>query len=114
MFTFLDLLVVVGLGLAAATLLSVVLVFAIKNDTARRVFFYVVSVLGLYVSTIGIRIGSSGGFLIQMGVGILTAIVAVAAVVVERVKKDSEAWFLAARITSAITLVVAFANGLLL
>ena len=46
MFTSLDLLVVVFMALAAVTLLSLCLMFLIRNNTARKVFFYITSALG--------------------------------------------------------------------
>ena len=41
MFTSLDLLMIVFMALAAVTLLSLALMFLIRNKTARKVFFYV-------------------------------------------------------------------------
>ena len=60
MFTSLDLLVVVSMGIIAATFLSLMLMFLLKNQKAKRVFFYIVVALGVYVSTIGFRIGITG------------------------------------------------------
>ena len=65
----LDLLVIVFMVIVALTLLSLALMFLIRNKTARRVFFYIVLVLGLYVATIGLRIGFSGYFFEQIALG---------------------------------------------
>ena len=114
MFTSLDLLVVVGMGLVAATLLSLCLMFLLKNKTAKRVFFYIVAALGLYASTIGIRIGFSGWFPEQIGLGVLTALMSIGAFVLERVCKGDEKKLRIARIVAAAALVLGIANGLLI
>lgn len=114
MFTFLDLLVVVALVLATMMFASIILMFVIKNDTAKRVFFYVASALSIYMSTVAIRIGLAGEFIIQMGVGFATIVAAIATIVLERKGKDSDKMFLAARVASAVTLVAAFINALIL
>ncbi len=113
MFTSLDMLVIVFMILAAATLLSLALMFLIRNKTARRVFFYVTSVLGLYMSWVGFRIGLGGLFPIQMVVGIVTALMCIGAFVLERVSKGSDKMLLIARIISAAALVIALFNAIL-
>lgn len=111
MLTSLDLLVIVFMALAATTLLSLCLMFLIRNRTARRVFFYITSVLGLYVSWVGFRIGIGGWFTGQMAVGILTALMCIGAFVLERVGKSNDKMFLIARILSAAALLLAFFNA---
>ena len=112
MFTSLDLLIIVFIALAAVTLLSLCLMFLIRNKTARKVFFYIASVLGLYVSWIGFRIGIGGLFSIQIVIGILTALMCVGAFVLERVSKGNNKMFLIARIISASALVLGFFNAI--
>ena len=112
MFTSLDLLIIVFIALAAVTLLSLCLMFLIRNKTARKVFFYIASVLGLYVSWIGFRIGIGGLFSIQIVIGILTALMCVGAFVLERVSKGNNKMFLIARIISAAALVIGFCNAI--
>ena len=112
MFTSLDLLIIVFIALAAVTLLSLCLMFLIRNKTARKVFFYIASALGLYVSWIGFRIGIGGLFSIQIVIGILTALMCVGAFVLERVSKGNNKMFLIARIISAATLVIGFCNAI--
>ena len=112
MFTSLDLLIIVFMALAAVTLLSLCLMFLIRNKTARKVFFYIASVLGLYVSWIGFRIGIGGLFSIQIGIGILTALMCVGAFVLERVSKGNNKMFMIARFMSAAALVIGFCNAI--
>lgn len=111
MLTSLDLLVIVFMVLAAATLLSLCLMFFIRNKTAQRVFFYITSVLGLYISSIGLRIGIGGMFSGQMIVGVMTVLICIGAFVLERIGKNSQKTFLIARVLSATALIVALANA---
>ena len=102
MLTSLDLLIIVFMALAAVTLLSLCLMFLIRNKTASKVFFYIASALGLYVSWIGFRIA----------IGILTALMCVGAFVLERVSKGNEKAFMIARFISAAALVIGFFNAI--
>ena len=113
MFTSLDLLVIVFMALAAVALLSLCLMFLIRHKTARKVFFYVASALGLYVSWVGFRIGLGGMFPLQITVGGLSALMCVGALVLERGKKGNDTTFLVARSISAAALVIGFANAIL-
>ncbi len=113
MLTSLDLLVIVFMVLAAATLLSLSLMFLIRNKTAKKVCFYVTSALGIYMSWVGFRIGIGGIFPIQIALGIVTALVCVGAIVFERVRKGNEKAFLISRILSASALVIGLFNAIL-
>ena len=113
MFTSLDLLIIVFMALAAVTLLSLALMFLIRNKTARKVFFYIASALGLYMSWVGFRIGFGGLFPLQIAIGVLTALMCIGAFVLERVSKGSNKMFLIARIISAAALVLGFFNAIL-
>ncbi len=113
MFTSLDLLVVAFMILAALTLLSICLMFLIRNRIVRKVFFYIVSALGLYISWVGFRIGIGGLFYVQIAVGILTAMTIIGAFVLERVSRDNKVMFLIARIVSAAALGVALLNAII-
>ena len=113
MFTSLDLLVIAFMGLAALTLLSLSLMFLLKNQKGKRICFYVVAALGLYVSSIAFRIGLSGQFPTQIVLGVLTALVSVGAFVVERTAKGHEKRFLLARVLAAAALVAGFMNAIL-
>ena len=113
MFTSLDFLVIAFMGLAALTLLSLALMFLLKNKTAKRVFFYIVVALGLYISSIGLRIGLSGWFTAQIGFGVLTVLLGIGAFVVERISKGNERMLLVARILAAAALALSFLNAIL-
>ena len=113
MFTFLDLLIVVVMALAAASLLSVVLMFVVKNKTVRRVCFYIVAALGVYVGTVGFRINWLG-FEVQAALAVALALLCVGAVVLERVKKGDDKVFLLARGMAAASLVVGMVNAFMI
>ena len=113
MFTSLDLLIIVFMVLAAAALLSLCLMFLIRNKPARIVFFYIASALGLYVSCVGFRIGVGGLFSFQIAIGVLTALMCIGAFVLERISKGNDKMFLAARILSVAALVIGFFNAML-
>lgn len=112
MFTSLDLLVIVFMAIAASTLLSLSLMFLIKNKKAQRVCFYVASALTLYVAYVGIRIGL-GMFPMQVALGIVAALAAIAAFVLEKVSKNNPKLFLIARIISAAALMLGLFNAIL-
>ena len=112
MLTSLDLLVIVFLVLGALTVLALSLMLLIKNKTARKVFFFIVSVLSLYICSIGLRSGISGMFVAQIIVGILTVLMTVGAFVLERVSKGNEKMFLFARVLATAALVLGFLNAI--
>ncbi len=112
MLTSLDLLVIVGMALAAVALLALSLMFLLRNRTAKKVFFYLASALGLYASYVGIYIGL-GMFTMQVVIGAVVAVVSIGAFVLERVSKGNEKMFLIARIASALALVVGLFNAIL-
>ena len=112
MFTSLDLLVIVFMALAAVALLSLSLMFLIKNIRAQRACFYVATALALYVSYVSIRIGL-GLFPMQVALGIVAALAAAVAFVLERSSKGNPGSFLIARILSAAALVLALFNAIL-
>lgn len=110
MFTFLDLLIVVVMALAAAGLLAMALMFLIKNKTAQRVCMYIVAALGVYVGTVGFRINWLG-FDLQAGLAIVMALVCIGAFVLERLKKSDDKMFLLARVMASVGLVAGMANA---
>lgn len=113
MFTFLDLLVVVFMALAACSVLSLGLMFLLRNEKAKKVCFYVVVALGLYTAYIGFYIGLGGMFTGQVIFSALTLLMAVASVVLERMSKKDPKWFKIARILAMVMLVIGFSNALL-
>ncbi len=112
MLTSLDLLVIVCMAVAALTLLSVSLMFLIKNKTAKKVFFYITTALGLFVSVAAFLVGFSGFFPIQMAISLLTAWLSIAAIVVSIVCRKYKWTFLAVRLASVAALVIGFINAI--
>ncbi len=111
MFTFLDLLIVVSMALVAAGVLGLALMFLVKNRKVQQVCLYLMAALGVYIGTVGFRINWLG-FEVQAGLAVLMALVCVAAVVLERVKKGDDKFFRISRIMAAVGLVVGLANAL--
>ena len=85
MITFLDLLVIVSMVLIAASLLSLVLMFLIRNKQIQRVCFYITVALSLYVAYVGIRINWLG-FEHQAVLAIALALISIGALVYKRLK----------------------------
>ena len=113
MFTFLDLLIIVSMVLIAASFLSLVLMFLVRNKKVQRVCFYIATALSLYIGYVGIQInwpGFTGQTILAAGM----AIVSISAFVLERVKKNDDKMFLYARIAAAAALAVGTVNALLI
>lgn len=112
MLTFLDLLVVVFMILATVSLLALCLMFLVHKPIVRKVCFYIVEALGIYVATVGVRIN---GYMFpgQSVIAVLAGIACIAALVLERMSKGDEKKFLIARILSAAALVVGICNAFL-
>lgn len=108
--TFLDLLIVVVLGLAAVSLVAIVLMFLVKNTKVRRVCLWLVAALGVYIGYVGIRINCFG-FLPEMLLAGAMALAGIGAVVLERLSKGDEKQFLIARIMASAALVVGLLNA---
>lgn len=109
--TFLDLLIVVAMVLLAASLVSVALMFLVKNKTVKRVCLWIVAALGIYMGYVGLRIMGTT-FMGQALLALLMALVAIGAVVLERLSKNHPKLFLTAQIASAVALFVGMANAL--
>lgn len=108
----LDLLIVVVMVLAAASLLALCLMFLIKNKTVKRICFFGVSLLAVYLGYVGFRIHFPG-FLPRMILAVVIALTAIGAVVLEHLSKDSLARNRLAHILSAGTLVAGMLNAFL-
>ena len=110
MLTNLDFLIIIFMGLIALGLISLCLMFLARNRKVKKICFYVVAALALYSAYIGIRIG----FLLfpgQVAFGVVAAIAAIAAIVIELRYKEKK--FTAASITAAGALVVGVINAIL-
>ncbi len=110
MYTALDLLIIVVMALAATSLLAVALMFLIKNEKVRRICFWIVAALAVYMGYVGFRIHFPG-FMPQMILAGVLALTAVGAVVLERVSKDNEKKFLFARILASVALMAGMFNA---
>lgn len=112
MITFLDLLIIVSMVLIAASFLSVVLMFLVRNKKVQHMCFYVAVALSLYVGYVGIRINWPDFF----GQAVLAAVlvlVSVGSFLLERIKKNDDKAFLFARIAAATATVIGVINALL-
>ena len=110
MTTFLDLLIVVVLALAAVSLVAMVLMFLVRNKTVKRVCLYLVAALGVYLGYVGLQI-LWPGFPGQCVLAGLTALVSIGAGVLEWCSRDSKAKFLTAQGMAAAALIVGMLNA---
>lgn len=113
MLTSLDLLLLVSLVLIAAAFLSLVLMFLVRNQTIRRVCFYIAVALSLYIGYAGVRINWPD-FSHQAILAVVLALISVGAFVLERSKKNNDKVFLYARIAAGAALIAGAVNALLI
>lgn len=112
MLTALDFLTLAFIGLSALSLLAVCLMFLVRKPVARKVCFYIVVILCIYMAYVGLYI-SSGFFLRQTIVAVIVGLTGIATVVLERLSNNDNKKFLIARILSAIALVIGMFNAFL-
>ena len=112
MITFLDLLIIVSMVLIAASFLSVVLMFLIRNKKVQHVCFYIAVALSLYIGYVGIQINWPD-FFSQAVLAAVLALISVGSLVLERIKKHDDKMFLFARIGAATATVIGVINALL-
>lgn len=111
MLTSLDFLILIVMALVAVSLVAMVLMFLIKNDKFRRVCLYLVAALGIYVSCVGLRL-LWPNFMGQVFVAVLTLLISLAAIVLERLsKKNNNKRFLAARLMASAALLASLINA---
>lgn len=108
MFTFLDLLVIVAMVVMASSVVSVLLMYLVKNPTVKRVCFYIVVALGLYMSYANLRMMLVTSSVIP---AVVMALAAIGALVLELVRKGDEKKFLIARILATLVLVIGVLNA---
>lgn len=113
MFTYLDLLIVVALSLIAFGLVSLALMFLLRNQTAKRVCFYLASALAIYLGYVGMRINWPG-FTNQVVLGAVMALVGIGALVLTFLRKGDAKVFRTAQIMTAASVVVGIANAFLI
>ena len=112
MLTALDFLTLAFIGLSALSLLAVCLMFLVRKPVARKVCFYIVVILSIYMAYVGLYI-SSGFFLGQTIVAVIVGLTGIVTVVLERLSNNDNKKFLIARILSAIALVIGMFNAFL-
>ena len=108
--TFLDLLILVVIALAAASLVATVLMFLVRNKRVKRICLYLIAALGLYIGCEGLRI-LWPGFPGQSLIAVLTVLTSIGSVVLERLSRDSKKRFLMAQLLAAGALLVAMINA---
>lgn len=108
--TFLDLLIVVVLALAAVSLVAMVLMFLVKNKTVKRICLYLVAALGIYMGYVGLQI-LWPGFVGQCAIAVLGALTSIGAMVLERLSRDNHKKFLLAQIMASAALIVGMLNA---
>ena len=110
MLTSLDFLILIVMALVAVSLVAMVLMFLIKNSKVRRVCLYLVAALGIYVSCVGLRL-LWPNFMGQVFVAVLTLLISLAAIVLERLSKNNNKRFLAARLMASAALLASLINA---
>ena len=110
MLTSLDFLILIVMALVAVSLVAMVLMFLIKHDKVRRACLYLVAALGIYVSCVGLRL-LWPNFMGQVFVAVLTLLASLAAIVLERLSKNSNKRFLAARLMASVALLASLINA---
>ena len=110
--TFLDLLIVVVLALAAVSLVAMVLMFLVKNRKVSRVCLWIVAALGIYMGYVGLRIMWVNSFA-QSVLAVLMALAAIGSIVLERLSRDHRKTRLAAQIMASVALIVGMSNAFL-
>ena len=110
MLTSLDFLILVVMALVAVSLVAMVLMFLIKNSKVRRVCLYLVAALGIYVSCVGLRL-LWPNFMGQVFVAVLTLLISLAAIVLERLSKNNNNLFFAARLMASAALLASLINA---
>ncbi len=112
MFTSLDLLIIAVMALAAAGMLSLALMFLVKNEKIRRICLGVVAALAVYMGYVGFRIHFPG-FLPQMILAVVLGLVGIGAVVLAKVKKDDSKMLLTSRVMASVAMVAGMLNAFL-
>ena len=113
MFTFLDLLIIVSMVQIAVSLLSLALMFLIRNKKIQHVCFYITVALSLYIGYVGIRINWPD-FFGQAVLGAGLALVGIGSLALERFGKNDDRMFLCARIAASAALIIGIVNALLI
>lgn len=113
MFTSLDWLVIVFWALVVVGLLAMGLMFFVRKPLVQNVCFFVAAALGIYLGSVGIRIGGSS-FPTQTAVGVLVVIVSIVAVALCVWAKSDEKKLRYARLLVSAALILGILNAFIL
>ena len=108
----LDLLIIVVLALTAASLVSLVLLFLVRNKTVKRICLYLVIAFAIYIGYAGIRINLHNDLPRTVLAAVMGA-VAIGGFVMERRAVGDERKLLTARILASVALVAGMLNAFL-
>lgn len=109
----LDLMIVVFMIVSVMSLLSLGLMFLVRSSQVKKICFYIVAALGIYIGSVGIRIGKFV-FPVQTAVGVIVAVVSVVAIVLVVTNKDDKKKFQMAQLMAAAALICGFVNAFIL
>lgn len=108
--TFLDLLLLVVMVLAAVSLVAMVLMFLVRNKIVKRICLYLVATLSVYVAYVGLRI-LWPMFMGQSMIALLAGLTGIGSVVMERLSRGNKKLFLTAQILGSAALFVGILNA---
>ena len=114
MLNFLDLLVIVFLAVAAFSLLSVVVMFVVKNPLVQKISLGLSILVSLGLAASYLPSLLTFCFVEQFAAGILFALLGVGGGILAIVAKGDERKFLVARILAAASLVLGIINAFLI
>ena len=110
MTTFLDLLVIIFIVLVTVCLFCICLMFLTRNLKIKKISYYILSILCIYVGYIGIRIGD-GLFLTQTIIGGIICMISIVTSTMILITKDYEQKFKVAQFIISITFIIGILNA---
>ena len=110
MTTFLDLLVIIFIVLVTVCLFCICLMFLTRNLKIKKISYYILSILCIYVGYIGIRIGD-GLFLAQTIIGGIICMISIVTSTMILITKDYEQKFKVAQFIISITYIIGILNA---
>lgn len=112
MYTSLDLLVIVAMAFIAISLVALILLFLSKNNKIKKISFYAIAALSLYMGTVALRIVWPE-FMAQSITALAMMAATIGAVVVESCSKGNPKATKVAEIAVVLALIVGTGNALL-
>ena len=109
MMTSMDLLIIVAMMLIAASMVAMVLMFLVRNKTVKRVSFYLVAGLSIYMGCVGFYI-LWPEFMGQSVIALMTILAGIGVIVLERLSKDNSKRLLFAQVLGSVALIIAIFN----